>query len=32
MECSTKAVEAMAEIMVQEMDKVGLGCEKYCER
>ena len=27
MECSTKAIEAMAEIMVQEMGKVGLGGE-----
>ena len=27
MECSTKAIETMAEIMVQEMDKVGLGGE-----
>ena len=25
MECSTKAIEAMAEIMVQEMQQVGLG-------
>lgn len=27
MECSTKAIEAMAEIMVQEMQQVGLGGE-----